>query len=96
MRTVVLYEADGVQEFIMDFSTKRPASYPDREAAKKGLKKLGWKEEDFDRFEFLDVLATCPRCGYPLVRSDLEDYDFLCVNCDENYYSIEVKGGRAG
>ena len=92
MKTVVLYNSDDGQEFVMDFSTRRPVLYADTEAAKKGLKKLGWKEADFDQLEFLEIKGVCPRCGFPVVRSDLEDYDFQCVNCDEDFYRFEVRG----
>lgn len=32
----------------------------------------------------------CPKCKCDLVKSDLEDYDYLCNNCDENFYNCEV------
>ena len=32
----------------------------------------------------------CPRCGKQLVTSDLDGYSFLCKDCDENFYSMEV------
>ena len=35
-------------------------------------------------------LAFCPRCGQKLVKSDLKSYKYLCKNCDENFYNIEV------
>lgn len=35
--------------------------------------------------------AVCPRCGHVMVKSDLEEYQYLCENCDENFYEIEVK-----
>lgn len=34
--------------------------------------------------------VRCPKCGKQLVTSDLEDYSFLCKDCDENFYSMEV------
>lgn len=30
--------------------------------------------------------ATCPRCGNGLLKSDLKDYKYLCIFCDENFY----------
>lgn len=34
--------------------------------------------------------AVCPRCGHVMVKSDLEEYQYLCENCDENFYGFEV------
>lgn len=38
----------------------------------------------------VDNKAYCPKCYGTLEKSDLKDYDFLCLNCDENFYNIEV------
>ena len=38
--------------------------------------------------------VRCPQCGKKLVTSDLEDYSFLCKDCDENFYSIEVSKSK--
>lgn len=27
----------------------------------------------------------CPKCGKPLFKSDLPQYDYICVECDENF-----------
>lgn len=35
-------------------------------------------------------IPCCPRCGEPLNLSDVEGYTFVCKNCDENFYGIEV------
>lgn len=35
--------------------------------------------------------ACCPKCGQQLKTSDIKGYGFLCENCDENFYTIEVK-----
>ena len=35
--------------------------------------------------------AKCPKCGQPLYYSDLMDYEYVCVQCDENFYSIECE-----
>lgn len=40
--------------------------------------------------KFKKVHAVCPKCGHKLVKSDLEEYRFLCENCDENFYGIEI------
>lgn len=34
---------------------------------------------------------SCPHCGKQLIESDLKDYKYLCINCDENFYKIEVE-----
>lgn len=36
-------------------------------------------------------ICYCPRCGNVLDKSDLPDYEYVCYNCDENFYSFEVK-----
>ena len=35
--------------------------------------------------------AVCPRCGKLLQVSELEDYSFQCLDCDEDFYGIEVR-----
>lgn len=34
---------------------------------------------------------VCPRCGGLLYVSDLPQYDYVCPDCDENFYEGEVK-----
>ena len=36
----------------------------------------------------------CPRCGGMLRTSDLPEYSFVCPECDENFYGIEVTKDR--
>ena len=31
------------------------------------------------------------RCGSQLLISDLKDYKYLCINCDENFYEFEIE-----
>lgn len=33
----------------------------------------------------------CPHCGCFVFKSDLPQYDYVCVECDENFYECEVK-----
>lgn len=35
--------------------------------------------------------AKCPRCGSQLYPSDVGGYRYVCHECDENFYGIEVK-----
>lgn len=32
----------------------------------------------------------CAKCGKQLLISDLKQYKYLCLNCDENFYSFET------
>lgn len=34
--------------------------------------------------------AICPKCGRELTTSDLNGYSFLCEECDENFFTIEI------
>ena len=35
--------------------------------------------------------AICPKCGDRLFLSDCPQYDYVCFNCDENFYKCEVE-----
>ena len=37
-----------------------------------------------------DLVRKCPKCGKDLAPSDVGGYAYLCTNCDENFYHIEV------
>lgn len=44
--------------------------------------------------EFVMACSTdkiCPKCGRNLYCSDVEDYEYVCTYCDENFYECEVK-----
>lgn len=32
----------------------------------------------------------CPKCGRPLVKSQIKGYTFQCWCCDESFYKYEV------
>ena len=32
----------------------------------------------------------CPHCSSYLFKSDLPQYDYVCIDCDENFYKSEV------
>lgn len=34
--------------------------------------------------------CICPKCGNLLFTSDINGYPFVCKECDENFYGIEV------
>lgn len=34
----------------------------------------------------------CPKCGEQLNKSDVKGYDYVCLECDENFYKGEVEG----
>ena len=36
------------------------------------------------------IKKYCPKCKINLIKSDVKEYDFLCVKCDENFYNCEV------
>lgn len=38
----------------------------------------------------LETKEDCPQCSEKLKISDLIDYDYVCEDCDENFYSFEV------
>ena len=35
----------------------------------------------------------CFKCGKQLLKSDLRDYKYLCLYCDENFYEFETLEG---
>lgn len=42
----------------------------------------------------LKTNCDCPKCQYKLIISDSINYNYLCENCDENFYSIEVNNKK--
>ena len=32
----------------------------------------------------------CIKCGNKLLESDLKEYEYLCLECDENFYEFET------
>ena len=41
--------------------------------------------------ESANFYAICPKCGDRLFLSDCPQYDYVCFNCDENFYKCEVE-----
>ena len=44
-----------------------------------------------DIVEELRTDKRCPHCDAPLYCSDLPQYDYVCIECEENFYECEVK-----
>ena len=36
----------------------------------------------------------CCKCGKQLLESDLRDYKYLCLYCEENFYEFETLEGE--
>lgn len=54
---------------------------------------------DVDIYTFFRVMKLfnqiktekhCPHCNGTLLLSDLKQYDYLCPECDENFYECEI------
>ena len=39
-------------------------------------------------------IIKCNRCGSPVLKSDLDDYAYQCMNCDEDLYEFETHQGE--
>ncbi len=39
--------------------------------------------------------SVCPKCGRRLYVSDLEDYEYVCAYCNENYYECEIMWSKS-
>lgn len=71
-------------------------NYEKRLAIRNELKNIDIKIDTYTIFKaqaLIDMLITekrCPHCGRPLFLSDLEQYDYVCSECDENFYECEV------
>lgn len=51
------------------------------------IKKNELKQKIYQKF---GTNKKCFRCGNQLLVSDLKEYKYLCLNCDENFYEFEV------
>ena len=38
----------------------------------------------------MKTLHYCPKCGRQLIKSNSKGYAFQCIECDEDFYSLEV------
>lgn len=56
------------------------------------------KEQAPKSFEYVNkrVYKTlrCNRCGSIVLKSDLPQYSYQCLNCDEDLFKIEVHRGE--
>lgn len=58
-----------------------------------------YKEENKELIKLLELKLykkygtnkKCFICGNKLLISDLKHYKYLCLNCNENFYEIEIK-----
>ena len=41
-------------------------------------------------FEQFATDKKCCKCSSPLLKSDLKEYKYLCIECDENFYNFEI------
>ena len=81
-------------EYLCDEKTDKPLVFESESAAEMFLRENGWDDDSIYWLTFKEVTeARCPRCGWPLAISDLSEYDFTCLGCDEDFYSFEVKRG---
>ena len=52
------------------------------------------KEIETELYKNYGTDTYCPRCRHQLLISDLKQYTYLCLNCDENFYGMEVSEHR--
>ena len=56
---------------------------------------MEWRCDELERMlKLYQTKVHCPRCGKILYLSDLPQYDYLCVNCEENFYHFECGGEK--
>jgi tRNA(Ile2) C34 agmatinyltransferase TiaS len=36
------------------------------------------------------MYPKCPKCNKEMVASESKEYDYQCLNCDEDFYACEV------
>ncbi|MDR1739154.1 MAG: hypothetical protein LBR45_00145 [Bacteroidales bacterium] len=42
----------------------------------------------------IETQNLCPHCNKPLQKSRNKEYAFECLDCDEDFYSIEIKTAK--
>jgi len=45
------------------------------------------KEKIYQKYS---INRYCRKCGKQLLKSDLKEYKYLCLECDENFYEFET------
>ena len=51
------------------------------------IQRMEWK----GKFFMDELEPRCPRCGCPLIDSEVVGYTYTCPNCDEDFYSFEAR-----
>lgn len=59
-----------------------------KEETKKVLEKYPKSKEYVDSHLVKD--RYCSRCGSPILKSDLEQYPYQCMTCDEDLFEFET------
>ena len=78
-------------EYVLDESMEYPVIFKNEIEAKEWLRKHGATDEYIYWLVFKEVIdKKCHRCGWPLVYSAVDGYDFTCPGCDEDFYRFEV------
>lgn len=84
-------------EFLLDRKSSLPLMFKDEKIARRFLCDIGVVKEDLEYFEFLEVEnCRCKRCGWPVVKSNVKDYVYTCINDDEDLYEFEVEAVPEG
>lgn len=75
-------------EFLLD-NEGSVRYFESTDTAKAFLKENGYTEEDLASFTLMESCGICRRCGAPLFKSLLPEYDYQCFACDEDFYAFE-------
>ena len=98
----ILKESKQAYELLLDLKeNSKIASNNDRENMNRCMNSLanvygytwGMMSENIKESELLitDGFVRCPRCNSKLYISDIIDYAYLCMGCDENMYYTECE-----
>jgi len=79
---------NGELEFLLDDSGEI-MMFDSTEQAKSFLIANGVDAEELRHMTIMESCGTCCRCGSPLFKSLLSDYDYQCFTCDEDFYKFE-------
>lgn len=59
----------------------------DADGAMRGLEKL--VSQNATKKNNTHLIRLCPHCRKPVIPSDIPDYVWQCLDCDEDFYDIE-------